>query len=117
MTRERKHKIDMDIEEARKIHRSFQYLGLASILMLAIGTVVFNAIEDWGWINSFYFSAVSLTTVGYGDFAPTTDGGKLFTVLYLFIGIGIIASLVNNLIKNQAAKRRIREHNHELNNS
>jgi voltage-gated potassium channel len=110
MASHRTNKIDMDIEEARKIHRSFQLLGLASLLMLAIGTIVFNAIEDWGWINSFYFSAVSLTTVGYGDFSPSTSGGKLFTVLYLFIGIGIIASLVNNLIKNQAAKRRIREH-------
>lgn len=110
-------RIDMDIEEAHKIHRNFQLLGLASILALGAGTLVMHLVEKWSWVDSFYFSAVSLTTVGYGDFTPTTNGGKLFTVLYLFIGIGIIASLVNNLIKNQAAKRRIKEHDRKLDDS
>jgi hypothetical protein len=44
-----------------------------------------------------------------------TDKGKLFAVFYLFIGIGIIAAMVNNLVKNQAAKRRIKEHEQENN--
>jgi voltage-gated potassium channel Kch len=102
-------KIDMDIEEAKKIHRNFQYLALFSILTLAVGTIIYHSIEKWSWLDSFYFSAVSLTTVGYGDLTPTTNIGKLFTVFYLFIGIGIIASVINNLVKNQAAKKRIKE--------
>lgn len=115
MKKHRKNRIEMDIEEARVVHRNFQLLAIASLVTLAVGTIIFRAIENWSWIDSFYFSAVSLTTVGYGDYTPTTDGGKLFAVLYLFIGIGIIASLVNNLIKNQAAKKRIKEHdNNEL---
>jgi voltage-gated potassium channel len=105
-------KIDMDIKEARQVHRNFQYLAIFSLLTLAVGTLVFRSIEKWSWIDSFYFSAVSLTTVGYGDITPTTDKGKLFAVFYLFLGIGIIASVINNLVKNQAAKRRIKEHDH-----
>ena len=108
-----KPKIEMDIKEARKIHREFQILALLSLATLFSGTILFRSIEKWSWIDSFYFSAVSLTTVGYGDLTPTTDKGKLFTVLYLFIGIGIIAALINNLVKNQAAKRRIKEHEQE----
>lgn len=100
----------MDIEEARKIHREFRFLAVLSIATLGLGTIVFRLVEGWRWIDSFYYSAVSLTTVGYGDFTPSTDIGKLIAVLYLFIGIGIIAAMVNNLIKNQAAKRRIKEH-------
>jgi hypothetical protein len=102
--------IEMDIKEARKIHKNFQLLALASLIMLVNGTWIYRSLEDWSWVDSFYFSAVSLTTVGYGDITPATDKGKLFTVLYLFVGIGIIASTINNLIKNQAAKRRIKEH-------
>jgi voltage-gated potassium channel Kch len=108
-----KPKIEMDIKEARKIHKEFQFLVILSLSTLAFGTVVFHFIEKWNWIDSFYFSAVSLTTVGYGDITPDTDKGKLIAVLYLFIGIGIIAAMVNNLVKNQAAKRRIKEHEQE----
>lgn len=106
----------MDIREARQVHRNFQLLAAFSILTLAVGTIVYHSIEKWSWVDSFYFSAVSLTTVGYGDLTPTTDKGKLFTVLYLFIGIGIIASVINNLVKNQAAKRRIRAHEQNKSN-
>lgn len=37
---------------------------------------------------------VTLATVGYGDFTPKTDAGKLFTVLYVLIGVGILLSFV-----------------------
>ena len=108
-------RIDLDIEEARKIHREFRFLAMVSFATLGVGTIVFRSIENWRWIDSFYFSAVSLTTVGYGDITPKSDTGKLFAVFYLFIGIGIIAAFINNLVKNQAAKRRIKEHEQENN--
>jgi voltage-gated potassium channel len=110
-----KPKIEMDIIEARKIHREFKFLAALSVATLALGTVIFRSIEGWRWIDSFYYSAVSLTTVVYGDFTPKTDIGKFIAVIYLFIGIGIIAAMINNLVKNQAAKRRIKIHEQEIN--
>jgi hypothetical protein len=41
-------------------------------------------------VDALYFSVVTLTTVGYGDFAPQTDLGKLFTAVYVRLGIGIL---------------------------
>lgn len=41
-------------------------------------------------IHSFWWSVVTLTTVGYGDVYPVTIGGKIFTFLVLMIGVGII---------------------------
>ena len=38
-----------------------------------------------------YFVFISLTTVGYGDIYPITDGGKLFATFVVFIGLGIVA--------------------------
>jgi hypothetical protein len=68
--------------------------GLA-ILALATGTVVYHFLEDWSWVDSFYFSSVAVTTVGFGDLTPTRDVSKLFTVAYIFSGIGIITTFIN----------------------
>ncbi len=62
------------------------------ILFLGIGTVAYHELEDWGWTDSFYFSATTLTTVGYGDLYPTTNASKIFTSIYILIGVGIVFS-------------------------
>ena len=35
-----------------------------------------------------------MSTVGYGDFSPQTTFGKLFTVVYIFVGIGVFVLLL-----------------------
>lgn len=66
----------------------------AIVIFLGMGTVVYHALEKWSWIECLYFSTYSLTTVGYGDFAPTNDASRLFTVFYLLTGVGaVVASL------------------------
>ena len=62
--------------------------------------VVYHYLEGWSYIDSLYFSVVTLTTVGYGDFTPQTDAGKLFTVFYIIIGIGIIFAFVNTVFNH-----------------
>jgi len=64
--------------------------SLASLI--TIGTLVFKYLEDWTWIQSFYFSVVTLATVGYGDLHPTTDGSRLFTAFYILLGVAIAVS-------------------------
>ena len=41
--------------------------------------------------HSLWWAVATLTTVGYGDIYPITTGGKIFTSLMLFIGLGIVA--------------------------
>jgi len=78
-------------------------LGLA-VVTLAIGTVVYRILEDWSWIDAFYFSSVTLTTVGFGDFSPSTDVSKIFTVFYIFTGISLIGAVLNAFTKKHATK-------------
>merc|ERR1719320_870159 len=50
--------------------------------------------EDWGFWESLYFCVITISTVGYGDLTPTTVLRKIITILYLYIGIAFIASIV-----------------------
>jgi len=52
------------------------------------------ATVHWGPSGGFFFSVLSLTTIGYGRFlCPQTVGGRLFVIPYTLVGIPIIAIL------------------------
>ncbi len=75
----------------------YRDLLLTTILVLGFGTVMYHFLEGWRWLDALYFSVITLTTIGYGDFSPQTDGGKLFTTIYILIGLGMILSFINTV--------------------
>ena len=81
------------------LRREPQFVSLALLTLIAIGsgTAFYSLVEGLRVIDALYFSVVTLTTVGYGDFAPKTDIGKLFTAVYVLVGIGILLSFVTTL--------------------
>ena len=71
-----------------------QLLG-ATAIILALGTISFHYLEGWSWIDALYFSIITLTTIGYGDFSPQSTAGKLFTIAYIVVGVGMILGFIN----------------------
>ncbi|MFW2335988.1 potassium channel family protein [Ilumatobacter sp.] len=71
-----------------------EFRGLAIVLgsWIALGTIIYSIREDWSIIDSLYFSVMTLTTIGYGDFAPTSSGMRLYTVVYSIMGIGLFVA-------------------------
>ena len=83
----------------------FRYLTAAVIVTLGVGTVFYHFVEGFSWIDAYYFSVVTLATVGYGDMAPRTPIGKIFTTFYIFLGVGILATYFSILFRRRAEKR------------
>ena len=63
----------------------------------AVGAFLFHTIEGWGWLNSTYFVIVTLTTIGFGDFVPVTDVGKIITIFYGLNGIVIFLGVFDSI--------------------
>lgn len=78
------------------------------VILILLGTFVFHVIEGWDWVDSLYFTVITLTTVGYGDFAPQTTFGKLFTVLYIILGLGLLASFITLIGTHSTARMQER---------
>jgi hypothetical protein len=96
-------------KEYSTIHKQLAGVSLTALAVLCAGATFYHFVEDLKWLDAFYFCTITLTTVGYGDITPHTDLGKLFTMFYVLIGIGIIAAFANLLIKQALIKRQLRK--------
>lgn len=72
---------------------------------LLVGTIFYSLVEEWGEVDSLYFSVTTLTTVGFGDLAPATTAGKLFTLMYILSAVGILVAFLN-FMAERAAERK-----------
>ncbi len=86
----------------RKNKQQLRIIVIFALIVLAGGAFFYHHVESMDWVDSFYFSVITLTTVGYGDLSPQTDIGKIFTIFYVFVGVGIIATLARLLFEGAA---------------
>ena len=75
--------------------------------VIGTGTLIFSAVEGWELLDAMYFTVITLTTVGYGDFSPQTDLGKIFAIVYILTGLGLIGSFISLLADRR--RERIRQ--------
>ncbi len=79
----------MDQEEHKRFKRRMIFIFLVLAFLFFGGSFFYHKIENWRFLDAMYFSATTMTTVGYGDLSPKTDVGKIFSIFYLFTSVGI----------------------------
>jgi voltage-gated potassium channel Kch len=78
---------------------------MLGIAIVGVGTFFYHIVEKLSFIDSLYFSVITLTTIGYGDIVPKTDVGKIFTVFYVLVGISLLAGIANYVLKHSLTQR------------
>ena len=67
---------------------------VAATSLIAVGTVFYTLVEGWDPFDAAYFCVTSLATVGYGDLTPVTRLGRLFTMVYIITGLGVLSAFI-----------------------
>ncbi|MEI5098379.1 potassium channel family protein [Streptomyces sp. PmtG] len=76
---------------------AFRGTACTLALLWISATVFYTGQERWGVLDSLYFAVCTGLTIGYGDLAPATPLGKIFTVLYGLLAVGAFAALATQL--------------------
>ena len=67
--------------------------------LLCFGTVGYVLVEDWNWLDAFYMTVITISTVGYGEIHPLSESGQAFTVVLIFLSFGTFAYSVAALTR------------------
>ncbi len=93
------------------IQNSFFQVGAGLFIVMMLGGFIIKYLESGSITEKespFWWAIVTMTTVGYGDFSPTTPEGRLFAVFIMFAGIALVSLLTASISSIYVAKR-IRE--------
>ena len=95
----------LDLLTNRQSRSIFIYAGIIVVL----GAVIYHWLEGWDMLDSFYFVIITLTTIGYGDLAPTTPLTKAITIFYSLNGVAILLMLLDKIrdIREQRLDDRV----------
>lgn len=61
------------------------------------------------FIKAVYWTVTTLTTIGYGDITPTTNIGRLYTMVIMILGVGVYGIVIGNVTRMMAAGDRHKE--------
>ncbi|PNP46487.1 hypothetical protein THARTR1_10809 [Trichoderma harzianum] len=89
--------------------RTLMLQTISVLIYLHVGAVVFSNIEGWRYLDAVYWADVTLFTVGFGDFTPTTNLAKALMIPYAIVGIislGLVIGSVRGLTL-EGGKRRL----------
>lgn len=87
-------------------------LIITVVVIILSGTVFFRIVEGWSWLDAYFFTVVTLSTVGYGELVPASPIGRIGTTVLIFLGLGTFAYAIQQF--GQFTHRKRSEHTHSL---
>lgn len=87
----------------------FVFLAPGMILFIFLPALVFTYAEKWDYESSVYYAFVSLTTIGFGDYAATFQNRSdnelistsydVFVFFWFILGLGYVIMITESLVR------------------
>jgi voltage-gated potassium channel len=68
--------------------RKMLWGALALVAIIAIGTIGYELIEGWNFLDALFMTVTTITTVGFSEVHPLSTGGRIFTIFLIIGGVG-----------------------------
>ncbi|KAL7273724.1 Potassium channel [Rhizina undulata] len=97
---EREFKVMRKIQSTAARRQNWGSLGISVVAVMVVwfgGAALFMVSEKWGYFTSLYFTFVSLMTIGYGDYIPTSNAGKPIFVVWSLVSVPTMTILISNM--------------------
>ncbi|MBN2411253.1 NAD-binding protein [candidate division KSB1 bacterium] len=82
---------------SHEIVRRLFYAAFLIIAVLVTGTIGYRLIENLNYIDSLYMTVITIATVGFREIVELSDTGKIFTMIMIFLGIGVGGFAIGNI--------------------
>lgn len=80
-----------------KLH-AFRLPMIFTIITMLIGTLGYIIIDDFTLMDAIYQTGITFTTVGFGEIAPISDAGRIFTITLIITGFAVFSMAVGIMI-------------------
>ncbi len=110
-----------------KLSRSRIYLALALLaVVMLFGVFGYRFLSDYSWVDAFYMTIITVTTVGFSEVRPLDPQAKVFTVFLIITSVFIFAFAISviteyvlsrnslQLLKKKKVKNKIRSLNNHI---
>ena len=71
-----------------------------AFLYTLLGAFMYTLWEKWSYLEAFYFTFISLCTIGFGDVIPAHPKYFLLTSVYLLIGLALLSMVIHVVMES-----------------
>ena len=81
----------------RALARRLLFLFALVLSAVVMGTLGYHLLEGWSLFDSLYMTVITLATIGYGETHPLDMVGRVFTVVLIIFGTGVMGYGISSL--------------------
>ena len=83
--------------------KAFRLPTILTIFIMLVGTIGYIIIDDMSLMDAIYQTGITFTTVGFGEIAPISQTGRIFTITLIITGFAVF-SLATGILINEINK-------------
>ena len=78
--------------------KAFRLPLILTVITMMVGSIGYVVIDDFTLMDAIYQTGITFTTVGFGEIAPVSDVGRIFTITLIIAGFAVFSSAIGILV-------------------